>query len=437
MKRIAWATLFVIASIGAGAAASEVPVLEPGDSVFWEGPEVTSGPQARPTDEVFCEGLASSYPGCAVTLYGSRPGALGVAAVGFATHMGTPSCEAAECIDFPLDVAAGGTTLRAAVDHPSTRDAFGIELWHDGHFVASAQHPMPNFLSAEAYAPSPTAGRWTIRVVLHDVIGSTFRVRAKLEGEPKTRSGLLLPNIRIVPPFELGFSGCQATEMVETAIKCLRFTTGPANIGVGPLDLYVEEPGTLGGANYQRLHYADGTTVARVAGRYAWHAPHGHYHHVGTASWSLWSADAVARTMRLVEDSDKKGFCMGDALIADWSSFDQDKQFTNAGSCTGVGDGPLGVTVGLTAGWADVYPSATEGNYIEFGFNPDGDYVLRAEIDPVGSILESNESDNESYTYFRVRDGKIQSVLERGFGEGPFDPARVVATDVRRGASGR
>lgn len=56
--------------------------------------------------------------------------------------------------------------------------------------------------------------------------------------------------------------------------------------------------------------------------------------------------------------------------------------------------------------------------------------MVRATVDVLDNVLESDESDNSSYAFVRVTGTDVE-ILERGYGASPFDPARVLATDNR------
>lgn len=246
---------------------------------------------------------------------------------------------------------------------------------------------------------------------------------------------LLLPNLEATPPFDLVFGGCQASEIAQhRSERCLRFSTGPANTGDGPLDLRIEDVGATAGTNRQWIHRSDGSVDVRPAGAFEWHAEHAHYHHVGTGDYRLYRVtDEETGGLAPAGRGPKIGFCMGDYLIADWRSFGQDSRGSGSGTCTGVSDAPLGTKMGLTRGWGDVYTYDVEGNYVDFGANTDGRYVVRVATDASNDITELVETDNHGYAYFSVAGNDI-TIHERGYGMSPWDPNKVVAEDGRRGA---
>ena len=93
----------------------------------------------------------------------------------------------------------------------------------------------------------------------------------------------------------------------------------------------------------------------------------------------------------------------------------------DAGNCYAASNQRLG----LSRGWGDAYRWQRPGNYVEFGNNPDGWYVVRTTADPASHLLESNEKDNNGYAYVRVV-GDDVNLIETGRGASPWDPHKVV-----------
>ena len=425
MQRVMSALILVIGLLVPGVAGAEdVGALDVGESVFWNGPFVEA----------------------------SGPGSVGSApAFGF---LGTALCNPTiSCYAYELDLAAGGARLRVAVDHPSLDDTFGLELRApDGSVAASDDGVLyeglpPVFtggsqLSEELFVSEPAEGRWTVTVVATDVLASGFRVRAKLEGPqaPSEEGTLLYPNIRSIPPFQVNFGTCYEDPAVT---RCLRFSQGPANAGEGPLDLFVRRGDlgspqenargqlTLRGAFFQRVHRTDGEFLELPAGEFEYHFEHGHYHHTGTGGYELFRVDGVELVPAGV--SAKQGFCMGDYGIDSWGSFTSEPHrgtldYLGGENCTVPTPGAT--QMGLEAGWFDIYSHTIAGQYIDFGTNPDGDYIIRATADADGTLHESDPTDNVSYALIRVA-GTDVTVLERGRGTDHLDPNKVVVVDGR------
>jgi hypothetical protein len=347
-------------------------------------------------------------------------------------------------------VRPGGWRLRVAYDHPDFRKAaYGVLLDPSGNEVAH----LDGWDSGEAYVPHPRAGTWTLVMqAQYDEV----RMRAKLEKAPPRaprRPVPLLPNLRLVPPHELTFAGelsggrflyapgaggvpsCSADDTAEQqGVRCLRFSLGPANVGSGPLEL--DFPGNQGlvapGQATQLVLWSDGHVTRRAAGQFLYHKTHAHYHHTGFGKLELLRVDDATRgRMTHVGDGPKQGFCTGDVKIADWSAFGGMQNSADSTCIESAGlvyDPTRGTRMGLSPGWADLYSWEQDGNYVEFGTNGDGRYVVRSTADALHNILESDETDNSAYAYVEIT-GTTIKVLERGRGLSPWDPRKVVVHD--------
>lgn len=390
---------------------------------------------------------------------------------------------AGPCWDYPIHVKKdGGSRLRVALTAVFA-DPQAIRPWAD--FVSAAENVYDlqilgpdgaevargstgaalTAYSAEVFVATPGKGVYTARVIPVSVTEMSFRMRAKLEGaQPTPDAGSLLsPNLRIIPPFEVGFSTPTATygpgatdldprascmvEEAEEAIGagyappelCLRYSMGFENVGEGPFGVEVEwtpcplAPEDLTACRaHQRRFDSDGDLYnepSGTAGIARLHATHGHWHYQNTYEFELlavedgWSPGD--RKPRLTEAGPgrKLGVMPGNELMADWSRFYQ-----------GDRDAQVGATIGLQSGWGDIYEWNRSGNYADFphtaGEPQAGFYVLRGVTDPQGRIIESNESDNVGYAFIHVgSDGSVE-LLERGRGTDPWDPSRVVTTAV-------
>ncbi len=178
----------------------------------------------------------------------------------------------------------------------------------------------------------------------------------------------------------------------------------------------------------QRIYRGDGTYVEREAGAYEYHLTHAHYHHQAFGDLRLFRVTNLKRgTLAPAGEGPKQGFCMGPYKIAEWKTFAQDPPGNIERNCT-VANGPNGVSMGLERGWADVYSWELPGNYVNFGDNPDGYYVVRVKTDASRDIKEINEADNIGYALLHIEGDQIE-VLERGYGTDPWDPKKVVEND--------
>ncbi|HUR48646.1 MAG TPA: hypothetical protein VMY88_03815 [Acidimicrobiales bacterium] len=352
-----------------------------------------------------------------------------------------PDCTA--CTDFAIETTGAGERLRVALDTTGSDGSFSIELFDaEGASLTTTSGPY----SMEAYVESPDPGVYFARA--SGGPADAFRMRAKLERKAPvpTGTGPLLPNLQLIPPYEFTFmsllnsplegrdaTSCNPYEQAEYAAKrCLRFSLGPKNVGPGPLMLRFDADPITGivgrGDVTQLILHGDGKESERPGGSSVYHKTHAHYHHNGFGTLELLRVlDPVAGSLVPAGSGPKQGFCMLDFMIADWTAFANEPADSVRQDCGAAA--PTGVQLGLGTGWGDIYVYSLDGNYVEFGENTDGLYVVRSIADAFNDVLETNETDNQGYAYIRVKGNDI-TVLERGLGASPWDPNKVLAADI-------
>ncbi|HJR45057.1 MAG TPA: lysyl oxidase family protein [Actinomycetota bacterium] len=334
---------------------------------------------------------------------------------------------------YTLEVTEPGYRLRLGIDHPEHGDIFDVDVVDptgDSTTFSSGQ----GLYSTEWMRLDPAVGTWKVTVRTVTVTDSPFRMRAKLEAtKPSfgTAKGPVLPNLQVLPPHEatfvmpvtngaatdpqgadlMGAESCHPEEHVEDgALRCLRFAFGIRNTGLGPLQLFHNGSIPNDGELFQRVEYADGGHRDRPAGAARYHKTHGHYHHHDAVALRLYRVtDRKTGAMEAAGDKHFKGFAHRDELLREWDRFYP--IWTHHG-------------FGLAAGWADIYEWDRPGNYIDFGLNGDGHYLVRMWADPVKGVSESNERDNAGYTYMKVTGSEIE-LIEAGRGTDPWDPCKI------------
>lgn len=198
--------------------------------------------------------------------------------------------------------------------------------------------------------------------------------------------------------------------------------------------------GAVEGPAYQRMYYSDGTYADREAGRFEYHTGNGHhhFHHTAIGGYKLFRVDdPVAGALSPVSEGPKIGYCTGDVLLAEWSSFRNDPPRSPAELLTGVCSGsPTGGSIGLNRGWGDMYFWWVEGNFVPFpAQGADGLYIVQVSSDTDDVFRETNEIDNLAYAYIQIQGDEID-VIERGRGFSPWDPAKRVVHDTRYDSPG-
>ncbi len=388
----------------------------------------------------------------------------------------------APCPVFAIEVADGGRRLRVGIDTPERLDTFVVEVF-DPQGALAGSDSNANQFNSEVLIDAPAGGRWTVRVRPEAVTLASFRLRAKLESQlPEERflggaRKALLPNLRTVPPYEFTFVApanplnglyppdtvnpplavagieplsCSYDEMASPelggggAIDCLRFTSGPINLGPGIYDmrfslledalagsayLNPEEllARTVVGPKLQAVHFNDGSVELIPAGTYSFHPVHFHFHDDYVLSFELYVVTDPDHGggLRPAGVGTKSGFCPADQLFGDWADFNQGYETPGGDSPLDNCFSPIGGVLGLSVGWGDVYRWQRPGMYVEFGGQPNGRYVVRSIVDAEDRVLETNDGDNVSYAYIEVQGRTIQ-LIERGWGRDPWDSDKVV-----------
>ena len=235
---------------------------------------------------------------------------------------------------------------------------------------------------------------------------------------------------------------CLPEETVEqSGHRCLRFASGVGSLGPGLFEVYgaaAVPVAVSGGPLFQVVHRSDGSTTEREAGQFIFHQVHLHYHVLDLAEFPLYRVGA-GHTLTPAGQGLKEGFCLGNSKIFDWHAFTQDQVDPNTiDNCepsphpneeSQLPDGSWRFYEGIANGWEDVYTWATSGQFVDFGANPDGEYLLRMIVNPQHKFLESNYDNNVAYTSFSVTGHDVR-VIERGRGMDPWDPAKQVLDPV-------
>lgn len=378
---------------------------------------------------------------------------------------GIATCDNSPCFRYRLEVASVGKRLRVAIDTVARNDNFYFEVKAPGAdspvFVRNG-----NAFNAEVFIDNPPLGTYDILVRPYSASNTEFAMRAKLEANVPVpqpdAEGRLLPDLRPTAPYEFGFIApanplngifppddlnppldvaghpisCAVDETLDDGtIKCLRFSFGLTNMGPGNFDIrWTTADGEMSGPMYQCVQHADGPPTSRGAGFFQFHTTHFHTHYKDIIYLKLFRVtDPAAGQTTATGDGRKIGYSPADQALADWFRFDQAERATSgsAGNCIEEID-PDANRLGMSVGWGDVYRYQRPGNYVNFGTNPDGLYVVRLTADPLDNVLEADEGNNTSYTYVEVT-GDLIEVLEYGRGLDPWDPDKQVLTPRYKG----
>lgn len=319
--------------------------------------------------------------------------------------------------------------------------------------------------------PGPAIGTWKLNVgglVENDM---HYRMRIHLQAPESPSEEIQLPDLRIVAPFEIGFTvatatlqpgapspvatpgaTCMAEEHLEaqtnglpSPVMCLRFSMGLYNVGPGAFRLRADGPSEEA---LQQAGLEEVRLIQNVCNGYSnnchdldaqegliarWHMTHLHYHYQDAYIYDLYHVDTVAGNdtpeLTFVGTSGKLGLDPADEVLEGWYEFSQGSR--NGFRAQDTQGNAVPATQRISIGWGDVYDWNRAGNYIDFprdttGRPVPGDYVIRGITDSENRIVESNETNNASFAYFNVNALGTVDVLERGFGTDPWDPLKEV-----------
>lgn len=294
-----------------------------------------------------------------------------------------------------------------------------------------------------ALLENPASGAYVVEVRSTRVGGAYEGVvqvepRKTLAGEPRD----LLPNLVALPPRDLslvhtnyysygfedalgaaGVRGCGVDEFAEKqAQRCLRFATSLGNAGDGPLELRLTLPERAKvfageGQMLQRIYRPDGTFRDEPAGKALYHATHQHIHYYGFAAFQLFAYDWEAEARGSpVGTGAKTSFCTADEGLVRLGLLG-----TSVNLYDGAGCDPLASEqfMGLSPHWFDRYELDRPDQYVEVTGLPDGVYELVQTADADGTLLESDEADNEAGIVFRMQGEQVE-VLRSWSSGAPF-----------------
>jgi hypothetical protein len=337
-------------------------------------------------------------------------------------------CEENTCWTYGLEVPTSGDPLHLGIQ---TADS------GTGFFVFDVQDPHGTTVASEVASETSIAdaerGVWKVLVRSARASNTSFRMRGLL-GTKRLIDPYTLPDLRVTPPTRISIGGlsdgqCRPDEMVEhDAGRCLRLSFGPENLG-GRLEVRLEDlaldPQTRldSGDVYQRV-YSQGGTVREVRiGSFTFHATHQHFHVADIISVTAYEV-LEGGGLAMMTSQKKVGFCLTDTQVAVWDSFGA----SPAGSVESNCQGPNGIEMGISSGWADIYSAGTPGNYVEIPEDYKGWLLLRLEVNPSYEILEERRTNNHSFALLHVNGDSIR-VGEKGYGQGPADPSKQVVSD--------
>jgi hypothetical protein len=228
---------------------------------------------------------------------------------------------------------------------------------------------------------------------IRESIGRESDFKTKNEKIVQERKDLLLPDMKIHPPKQIYVS-------IEGSVKYIRFDTGFANIGEGPLELIgVTNPENNKTTATQVIYKEDGTKEEMLVGEFVFHPGHKHWHVEKYAQFQLWSYDANGEPTELKASTDKFSFCI-------WDEYKYDISLKGAPNVRQYPRCPKNIQ-GNSVGWGDTYPPALEGQELDISGVEDGKYMINSSVNAENRILESDYANNSAILYIELKGNRI------------------------------
>jgi Lysyl oxidase len=209
----------------------------------------------------------------------------------------------------------------------------------------------------------------------------------------------------------LGASDLQI-EVVGNARR-LRFAASLTNVGPGPLLLLPTGPGGCVSGQHEALQVLhrdanldgkfqrsrDREGSRRVAGCMLRHPGHKHWHFDAMAAYSL----RRAGSSQALVARNKVSFCLRDNLKMPGQRVVVPRR--HFGRCS------RNSQQGISPGWVDLYKADLSGQWLRLPGNVGSDVLcLDLEADPLGRLVETNETDNAISVAIRVDGTRVRKV---------------------------
>lgn len=171
----------------------------------------------------------------------------------------------------------------------------------------------------------------------------------------------------------------------------LNFDTHSQNMGAVPVELRAEEPESLldGSPVSQCVSWTTNLVCRQreIVGGFTWHQEHLHFHYEGFGRYELRELDANGdpdwSAPGLISESPKVSFCLIDSLRVRADANPASRYHT----CNPLEEG-------ISAGWADIYPTGIAGQALSLDGVSDGRYALVIALNSTESLFETDHSNN-------------------------------------------
>jgi Lysyl oxidase len=215
------------------------------------------------------------------------------------------------------------------------------------------------------------------------------------DGRPAQAATDVLPNLHTRPltNFRIENTGGE---------KRLRFTTIIANKGPGTFEVRLNRPNTSQAnmAVRQRVYNSEGLYRYVSADTHGfWGGDgHNHWHVKGLQRFRIYT-DVNGEPASSKASGAKIGFCFYDNTVYDLSRDGAPDSPHYKGCGT---ERSLGITTGISVGWADTYSWNLNRQWIKINGLPNGIYHVRVDTDPKNWFEETTRTDNTTWAKIRI-----------------------------------
>jgi len=134
------------------------------------------------------------------------------------------------------------------------------------------------------------------------------------------------------------------------------------------------------------------------------HPTHNHWHFDAAARYALYPIHKD----RAVTKHKKASFCFRDSRRTPPAWDVTTRYAARYGACDR--DNPQGISIG----WADVYQAFLPGQSLRLPNRmPNGRYCLRVAVDPLRSLIETDDRNNRSVQALRIRGTRVERLARR------------------------
>jgi hypothetical protein len=196
------------------------------------------------------------------------------------------------------------------------------------------------------------------------------------------------------PPDNYMHDGSMDQQTIRNRVL-YRYSQPIANIGDGPLELTEDTDANFVQTIHQWIYDSGGGRQSELVGTFPnAHPPYGHLYLVGIAEYRIRTVTSGNGVGPVVASQTKTSYGLYDSDNYNTAlpGAPNSPHYNTTTPCLGV-SGPEASCLGISVGWADVYPWWFAGQYIDVTGLPDGQYWLEAEIDP-GDLLEEEDETN-------------------------------------------